>query len=128
MGRRLTLAVLGAAALALTACPRQGPQPSASGSGERLPRAPLDGQAFPEPYRAAVAAVAASLKEEREDPAEFSCDLEVPADGQELVFHLWHRSAFLPENVGALGNPGGKCRDVWYDRRQQKVIKTLFWQ
>jgi hypothetical protein len=44
------------------------------------------------------------------------------------MFHLWHESAFLPENRNVVGNPGGKCRDVWYDPEKRTVVKVFWWQ
>lgn len=62
------------------------------------------------------------------DPGEFYVELEERDSGTLYVLHLWHQSAFLPENIGMNGNPGGKCRDVWYSVKERKIIKTLFWQ
>jgi hypothetical protein len=83
-----------------------------------------DPAAFPVRFREAARAVAASVGE----PAEYVAQLELDRATDELVFHLWHQDAFRPENKAMVGNPGGKCRDVRYDRRQKKVVRTLFWQ
>ncbi|HBO97159.1 MAG TPA: hypothetical protein DE315_06275 [Candidatus Omnitrophica bacterium] len=88
----------------------------------------LDMEAFPEQYRDAARAVAASVAGAGEDPKEFYAQVEPKDSSRLLVFHLWHRSAFEPQNIGMLGNPGGKCRDVWYDMDSRKATKTLFWQ
>ena len=88
----------------------------------------LDMEAFPEQYRDAARAVAASVADAGEDPKEFYAQVEPKDSSRLLVFHLWHRSAFEPQNIGMLGNPGGKCRDVWYDMDSRKATKTLFWQ
>jgi hypothetical protein len=45
-----------------------------------------------------------------------------------LVFHLWHVSAFRPENLNVLGNPGGKCMSMLYDERQKKIVKKWGWR
>jgi hypothetical protein len=84
--------------------------------------------AFAADCREAVRSVAASLTENGERPEEFHADVERKEDGQILIFHLWHESAFEPQNSNVVGNPGGKCRDVQYDVRQRKVTQTLFWQ
>jgi hypothetical protein len=63
-----------------------------------------------------------------ERPEEFFAEVEVSRANGMLVFHLWHRSAWNPENRGAVGNPGGKCRDVYFDPRRGEVTQTLFWQ
>ena len=44
------------------------------------------------------------------------------------VFHLWHISAFSPENRGVLGNPGGRCMSMLYDKRQRKVVEKWGWK
>jgi hypothetical protein len=63
-----------------------------------------------------------------DQPQEFSVQIEPDLLDYNLVFHLWHKDAFLPENRNMVGNPGGKCRDVHYNREQKKVVRTLFWQ
>lgn len=88
----------------------------------------VDGEKFPAEYRQAAQDVAASLTQGGDDPAAFHAEVEKTEEGQVLVFHLWHESAFLPENRNVAGNPGGKCRNVWYDVKQNKVIEALFWQ
>ena len=45
-----------------------------------------------------------------------------------LVFHLWHVSAFSPENRGVDGNPGGRCMSMLYDKRQKKVVEKWGWK
>jgi len=76
--------------------------------------------AFPEQYRDAVRAVARYVG----SPQDFFAEIEPQKDGRELVFHLWHKSAFTPEDIGAAGNPGGKCRDVVYDTKKHSVTQT----
>ena len=75
---------------------------------------------FPEQFRDAVRAVARYVR----SPQDFFAEIEPQKDGRELVFHLWHKSAFTPENIGAAGNPGGKCRDVVYDTKKHRVTQT----
>lgn len=79
---------------------------------------------FPERLRGAVRAVAKSVG----TPAEFWAQIEPDRRTGELVFHLWQQDAFLPANRNMVGNPGGKCRDVYYSRKDRKVTRTLFWQ
>ena len=83
-------------------------------------------ESFPPEQRAAATAVALEIREGGEDPLEFFATVSETSEA--LVFHLWHKSAFAPENAGAVGNPGGKCRDVRYDRAAQAVTETLLWQ
>ncbi len=106
-------------------CAKPNPGPPLA---ERKPSPLLDVEALPAAYREGARAVAASLTGEGEKPEEFYCEVEDKEEGRIQVFHLWHESAFLPENRGMAGNPGGKCRDVWYDTRQRKVVETLGWQ
>jgi hypothetical protein len=84
--------------------------------------------AFAEEYRGPVRTVAESLVENGERAEEFYADVEPKEEGQILLFHLWHESAFESRNRNVPGNPGGKCRDVRYDVRQRKVMQTQFWQ
>jgi hypothetical protein len=79
-------------------------------------------------YATAVAAVADRLRLEGEDPDVFHADLDVVEDGKVIIFHLWHITAFAPENEHARGNPGGKCRDIRYDRLTGETSDSLFWQ
>jgi hypothetical protein len=86
-----------------------------------------DGENIAKEHREAAKAVIVSLRDAGEEPSEFSCQIEASPKG-ELIFHLWHESAFRPENRDMRGNPGGRCRDVHYDPAQKKVTKTLWWQ
>ena len=85
-------------------------------------------EAFAVEYQEGARAVAASLVAIGEKPSEFYADVESKKDGQLLVFHLWHESAFEPRHQNAIGNPGGKCRDVHYDVRKGKATESLLWQ
>jgi hypothetical protein len=69
--------------------------------------------AFPEQFRDAVRAVARYVG----SPQDFFAEIEPQKDGRELVLHLWHKSAFTPENIGAAGNPGGKCAMLCMTRK-----------
>jgi hypothetical protein len=81
---------------------------------------------FEPAFQDAARAAAQSLKQSGEKPEAFYA--EVSSDDKALVFHLWHESAFEPANQNVAGNPGGKCRDVWYDLVSRGVTQTLFWQ
>ena len=81
---------------------------------------------FPAKYRDGLRAVDAELKKKGEKAEQFYVEVE-ERDGQ-FVFHLWHETAFLPQNGVVRGNPGGKCRDVRYDPQKQQIVRTLFWQ
>ena len=95
---------------------------------ENRPPALVAVMAFPEQYREPARAVAKDLSQQGEEPKDFFTEIEPGEGGQTVVFHLWHKSAFEPQNAHMLGNPGGKCRDVWYDLESGKVTQTLFWQ
>jgi hypothetical protein len=76
----------------------------------------------------AVFSATAQLLRRGEDPAEFYVTSTVRDSGTVVVLHLWHEAAFYPENASMQGNPGGKCRDMWYDVRRRAITKELFWQ
>jgi hypothetical protein len=96
----------------------------AAHAGQKKPPPLTQSAAFPQEYREAVLAVARYVG----SPQDFFAEIEPQKGGRELVFHLWHKSAFTPENIGAAGNPGGKCRDVVYDTKKHKVTQTWWWQ
>lgn len=79
---------------------------------------------FPEKHRPAVEKVAKSVGK----PGEFFAAIEEKKGTGELVFHLWHQDAFKPENRNVVGNPGGQCRDVYFDPQKGEVTRTLWWQ
>ena len=87
-----------------------------------------DRASFPDAQRLAVDKIIAALAQSGEVPSEFYAVVQTRAADQVAVFHLWHSSAFLPENRGVVGNPGGKCRDIEYDLVGQQVSRTLWWQ
>jgi hypothetical protein len=82
----------------------------------------------PPKYQEAAKAVALVLVGEKEDPAEFKAEVEEREEGEVFVFHLWHLSAFTPENKNAVGNPGGKCRDISFYSRTGKASRSMFWR
>ena len=83
-------------------------------------------ESFSPTNRPAAVAVAAELRRTGEEPSEFFASV---TDNREfLVFHLWHESAFASDNANVVGNPGGKCRDAYYQKASGTVSKTLFWQ
>ena len=63
-----------------------------------------------------------------EKPADFYVGAKVESRGEHLVFALWHRDAFLPENKNMLGNPGGKCRNALCVKKTSGFERFLFWQ
>lgn len=79
--------------------------------------------AFPPRFQEAISAAASSLP----NPEEFYVEVE-EAPGPVYVLHLWHQSAFSQENLGKMGNPGGKCRDIRFDPIKKKVLSDLLWQ
>jgi hypothetical protein len=82
----------------------------------------------PPKYQEAAKAVALVLVREKEEPKEFKAEVEEKEGGEVFVFHLWHVSAFVPENRNAPGNPGGKCRDISFNLRTGKASRSVFWQ
>ena len=82
----------------------------------------------PPKYQEAAKAVALVLVSEKEEPKEFKAEVEEKEGGEVFVFHLWHVSAFPPENRNARGNPGGKCRDISFNSRTGKASRSMSWQ
>lgn len=83
-------------------------------------------EAFLQEYREAATSVAQELMLDKENPAEFYAEVESAAGA--LVFHLWHVDAFKEQNQRLDGNPGGKCRDFYYDVGSHRVTQKVFWQ
>ena len=120
----VTLAGLLSAAWGLWRLTRQG-----EGYGRPAGLLPLsDAGAFAADQQAGARAVADAVVRSGERPEEFFAEVDAGSADGIVVFHLWHRSAWNPENRGVVGNPGGKCRDVYYDAKRGEVIRTLFWQ
>ena len=92
------------------------------------PPALVDSAALAPEYRAAAAAVAQFLTQKGENPKEFFANVEHAPGDKDLVFHLWHQTAFEPQNRNVVGNPGGKNRDVYFDVGSGTVTRMLFWQ
>lgn len=83
---------------------------------------------LPARYQYAAKAVASILVGEQEEPKEFRAEIEEKEEGEVLVFHLWHDSAYSPENDRVIGNPGGKCRDIIYDVKTSEASRSMLWQ
>ena len=100
------------------------------GQGHRppnlLPLADID--SFPASCRAAVAATIEDLDRSGEQPKEFYARVEEGRDDKIIVLHLWHESAFASKYKYTVGNPGGKCRDVWFDPAKGQIIRVGIWQ
>ena len=98
--------------------PQLGPKPG-------VPAAmPLELMAAGWPERAAcLQAIAGTLAAE-----DFRVAFEKRDAGDQAVFALWHRTAFLPQNRNVLGNPGGQCRNAICELESGKVERFLYWQ
>ncbi len=83
---------------------------------------------FPAEHREAIRAADRELRSQKEDPRDFFARIGESDDGFLTVVHLLHADAFLPEYAGVAGNPGGKCRDMYYDRRTGSIARTYVWQ
>lgn len=86
-----------------------------------------DTDGIPDDYRAASEAVITTLIEDGEDPKDFWVTFDAP-DETQLVFHLWHRTAFSECHCCETGNPGGKCRDFTVHLPTLTVVDKSFWQ
>jgi len=82
--------------------------------------------ALPAEFRAAADAAANYLKGKGEQPSEFYVS-DISRSGKAIVLPLWHISAF-PFKQRALGNAGGKCRNLEYDTVTGRITGELFWQ
>ncbi len=81
----------------------------------------------PDKYQEAMQVVEELLKSRDEDPYEFYVTV-TEKDKDIIIFHLWHKDAFKPENRRVIGNPGGRCRDIQYHSKMKRIINQLFWQ
>lgn len=81
--------------------------------------------AWPE-HAACLDAIAAALAPS--GLGDFLVGTGVEQREDELVFPLWHRTAFLPENAGMTGNPGGQSRNALCDASSGRFDRFLFWQ
>jgi hypothetical protein len=82
--------------------------------------------ALPAEFRAAAEAAANYLKGKGEPPSEFYVS-DISRTAKTIVLPLWHISAFTLKQR-AVGNPGGKCRNLEYDIVTERIIGELFWQ
>ena len=124
MHKSLQALLLLTLAAALAGCSTNAPDDQP----RQKPTALVNVDAFAAEYRSAVQSVAALLARNGEPAEDFYAEVEPTQNGQIIILHLWHESAFEPQNSGVAGNPGGKCRDVHYDVRLRKAIQTVFWQ
>jgi hypothetical protein len=83
---------------------------------------------FPADYREAAAAVREVVDRSGEQSNEFFVKIGANRPDKIVVLHLWHQSAWAPENKGKVGNPGGKCRDAWFDPALGQVVRVELWQ
>jgi hypothetical protein len=82
--------------------------------------------ALPAEFRVAAEAAANYLKGKGEHPSEFYVS-DISRRGKTIILPLWHISAF-PLKQRAVGNPGGKCRNLEYDTVTGRITGELFWQ
>jgi len=101
---------------------------SCAGPLPARPPALTDSASIAPEYREAAAAVAAYLVQKGENPKEFLVNVSETRNNTQLEFHLSHESAFEPRYRNVDGNPGGKNRTVYYDKRARAVTQMLFWQ
>ena len=94
---------------------------------------------FSRKYGNVIQAVIEDVRREGESPEEYYAQIEPPDEeiarafsirdrSSYLVFHLWHITAFKPEYLNVLGNPGGKCLSMLYNKRRQEVVRRWEWQ
>lgn len=78
--------------------------------------------------RPMIEAVIEALQKQDEDPADFFVQVHLPSIESVVRVSLWHEDAFSLWHYRDSGNPGGKCRDMYFDRGTEKITKTLFWK
>jgi hypothetical protein len=83
---------------------------------------------FPAEYRQAAAAVNELVDRSGEQSKEFYVRIDASRPDKIIVLHLWHQSAWAPENKGKTGNPGGRCRDAWFDPTSGQIVRVELWQ
>jgi len=84
--------------------------------------------ALPTPYRAAAEAGAIYLSQHGEQPSEFYVSLDASDQTDKTIeLPLWHVSAFKV-SPRVKGNPGGKCRTLYYDVASKQITGTVFWK
>jgi hypothetical protein len=125
-GRRELLLGLVVAGSFTLACwrTRSGPviTPEAVGA---VAMVPSDG--FEPALREAVRAASSELIRQGDSPADFYAEVRKTPEG-EIVLQLWHSDAFRPENRDTVGNPGGKCRTMYFDPGTHRIVRELRWQ
>jgi len=82
--------------------------------------------ALPAEFHAAAEAATSYLKGKGEQPSDFYVS-GIFYRGKTIVVPLWHISAFALKQR-AVGNPGGKCRNLEYDTVTGRITGELFWQ
>ena len=103
------------------------PPPLALDEVEAVPI--IEPRQFPLEERPMLVAVIAELEKQGEDPAEYYASTETDADPSVVIFHLWHKDFFRPENAGLRGNiDGAKGRDMYVDIDSRVVIRTVYWR
>jgi hypothetical protein len=81
---------------------------------------------LPAAFRAAAEAAANYLKGKGEQPSEFFVS-DISRTAKTIILPLWHISAFRLKQR-AVGNPGGKCRNLEYDTVTGRITGEYFWQ
>lgn len=84
-------------------------------------------EAFEPDLREAVQAATAELLRKGDEVEEFYAEVRKAPEGQ-IVLQVWHTAAFQPQNRDMHGNPGGKCRTMFFDPGAHKITQELRWQ
>ena len=80
---------------------------------------------FPIEHRDVVEKLIQFLKDEHHH---YYVIIDEKHDTKEIIFHLYHETSFDNGNWGVVGNPGGKCLDLYYDINTGEFTKTVPWQ
>lgn len=83
-----------------------------------------------EKYQDAVKVVASVLVSCSLEPSEYRAVVEERTEENLYIFHLYHLSAFAAkrEGQGSVGNPGGECYDIVYNRKSGRASPPEIWQ
>ena len=88
----------------------------------------LDEIQYPVEIRPIIRAVTEELRKQKEDPDDFFAQVHTSSIESVVRVSLWHKDAFSLWHYRDSGNPGGKCRDMYFDQRSTTIEETLLWK
>ena len=88
----------------------------------------LDETLYPVEYRSIIRTVVEELQKQGENPDDFFARVHMPPIESIVRVSLWHKDAFSLWHYRDSGNPGGKCRDMYFDQRSTTIEEVQFWK